>query len=102
MHQLMARPETSLHGEVDSLETWLHPNDETGTAPSGAAGQLTTTGLSRQVKARDLHPGDILQQCDWSLHVREVQIGEPVVAVAVTEFGFALHYADDEMLRVAV
>jgi hypothetical protein len=24
--------------------------------------------------ARDLHPGDVVQQCDWSLHVREVTV----------------------------
>jgi hypothetical protein len=54
------------------------------------------------VKARDLHPGDIMQQHDWSLHVRDVKIGPTVVAVAVTEFGFELHYAADETLQVAV
>jgi hypothetical protein len=51
--------------------------------------------------ARDLHPGDIMQQHDWSLHVREVKIGPAVIAATVTEFGFELHYAAEEMLRVA-
>jgi hypothetical protein len=54
------------------------------------------------VKARDLHPGDIMQQHDWSLDVRDVKIGLTVVAVAITEFGFELHYAADETLQVAI
>jgi hypothetical protein len=102
MHEPIARPATSLDGVAESLKTWLSPNDETGKAPGVAAAQSTTIGLSRRVKARDLHPGDIVQQHDWSLHVCEVQIGQAVVAVTVTEFGFQLHYAADEMLHVAV
>jgi hypothetical protein len=43
-----------------------------------------------------------MQQHDWSLHVQDVKIGPAVVAVAVIEFGFELHYAADETLQVAV
>jgi hypothetical protein len=56
---------------------------------------------NRRVRARDLHPGDIVQQHDWPLHVLGVEIGPTVVTVAVTEFGFELHYAAEEMLRLA-
>jgi hypothetical protein len=67
-----------------------------------AVAQSTTIGPGRHVKARDLHPGDIMQRHDWSLHVLDVKIGPKVVAVAVTEFGFELHYAADETLHVAI
>jgi len=80
----------------------LHQDDATGNATDIAAVHSTTIGLGRHVKARDLHPGDIKQQHDWSLHVLDVKIGPKVVAVAVTEFGFELHYAADETLQVAI
>ncbi|HKF32748.1 MAG TPA: hypothetical protein VKB37_10320 [Jatrophihabitantaceae bacterium] len=54
----------------------------------------------RRVKARDLHPGDIVRQYDWLLHIREVIVGRTAVAVAVTEFDFQLHYAADAQLPV--
>ena len=97
-----ARPAArSLDCVVESREKLLRDNDETGNA-TGVAVQSTAIGTGRHVKARDLHPGDIVQQYDWSLHVREVEIVAAVVAVAVTEFGFELHYAADELLQVAV
>jgi hypothetical protein len=102
MHKVIASPATALDGVAESLEKWLHHNDETGKAARGAAAQANTIRLGRPVNARDLHPGDIIQQHDWSLHVREVEIGRAVVAVVVTEFGFHLHYAADEMLQVAI
>jgi hypothetical protein len=45
------------------------------------------------VTARDLHPGDVVQQCDWSLHVLEITVSQAAVAITVTEFGFSLRYA---------
>jgi hypothetical protein len=96
----MATPVTSLDDVVESHR--LHQDDETGKATDIAAAQSTTIRLGRPVKARDLHPGDIIRQHDWSLHVRDVKTGPAVVAVGVTEFGFALHYAADELLQVAV
>ena len=99
MHKIMATPVTSLDDVVASHR--LHPDDEMGKATDIAAAQSTAIGLGRHVMARDLHPGDIIQQHDWSLHVREVKIGPAVVAVGVTEFGFELHYAADELLQVA-
>jgi hypothetical protein len=53
------------------------------------------------VKARDLHPGNVVQQYDWSLHVRDVEVGQVTVAIAVTEFAFALHFAADEQIKLA-
>jgi hypothetical protein len=99
MHKITATPVTSLDDVAESRRS--HQN-ETGNPTDIAAAQSTTIGLVRHVKACDLHPGDIMQQHDWSLHVREVKIGPAVVAVAVTEFGFELHYAADETLQVAV
>lgn len=57
--------------------------------------------IERRVKACDLHPGDIVQQYDWLLHVREVSVGRAVVAIAVTEFDFHLHYAAETQLSLA-
>jgi hypothetical protein len=42
-----------------------------------------------------------MQQYDWSLHVREVDVSHVTVAIAVTEFGFPLHYAADEQIKLA-
>jgi hypothetical protein len=55
----------------------------------------------RRVKARDLHPGDIVRQHDWLLHIRDVIVGQTAVAIAVTEFDFQLHYAVDAQLPLA-
>jgi hypothetical protein len=59
------------------------------------------TWLERNVKARYLHPGDVVQQNDWSLHVKEVTVDTGAVAVAVTEFGFPLRYAADAPVQLA-
>lgn len=53
------------------------------------------------VRARDLHPGDVVQQYDWPLHVRAVTLSQKEVAVAVTEFEFPLHYAADAHVQLA-
>jgi hypothetical protein len=54
-----------------------------------------------QVMVRDLRPGDVVQQYDWSLHVREVTVSRAAVAITVTEFGFPLHYAADAQIQLA-
>jgi hypothetical protein len=51
--------------------------------------------------ARDLHPGDVVQQCDWALHVRAVTLSPVDVVIAVAEFEFALHYVADEQVELA-
>jgi hypothetical protein len=66
-----------------------------------APAHLNTVRPGRRVKASDLHPGDVMQQYDWSLHVRKVEVGDVSVAIAVTEFGFPLHYAADERIALA-
>jgi hypothetical protein len=53
------------------------------------------------VQARDLHPGDVVQQFDWPLHVREVTLDRSAVAIAVIEFEFPLHYAADARVQLA-
>lgn len=98
MHKIMATPVAWFDDVVESRRS--HQNDKTGN-PTDTEAQSTTIAPSRHVKACDLHPGDIVQQHDWSLHVCGVAIGPAVVAVAVIEFGFELHYAAEEMLRVA-
>lgn len=55
----------------------------------------------RSVKACDLHPGDVVQQHDWLLHVREVTVSQAIVVIAVSEFDFQLHYALDTQLSLA-
>ena len=57
--------------------------------------------LGAHVKARDLHPGDVVQQYDWPLHVREVTLSQATVAIAVTEFEFPLHYTADAQVQLA-
>lgn len=52
------------------------------------------------IPARDLHPGDIVQQHDWPLHVRAVTLDPVVVTIAVTEFEFPLHYAADAEVQL--
>jgi len=53
------------------------------------------------VKACDLHRGDVVQQFDWPLHIREVTLSQNAVSIAVTEFEFALHYAADAKVQLA-
>jgi hypothetical protein len=53
------------------------------------------------VKGRDLHRGDVVQQFDWPLHVREVTLSQAAVTIAVTEFEFPLHYAADAQVQLA-
>ncbi len=64
MQTVIATPATSLDSVVDSYEAWLHPKGEAGKPDGGATAHSTTVRLARRVKARDLHPGDIVQQYD--------------------------------------
>jgi hypothetical protein len=70
---------------------------ESGMAPAHSSA-TRPRGL---VPARDLHPGDVVQQYDWPLHVRAITLGPTAVAIAVTEFDFPLHYAADAPVRLA-
>ncbi|HZE50883.1 MAG TPA: hypothetical protein VE074_15035 [Jatrophihabitantaceae bacterium] len=58
------------------------------------------TIIPNTVQARDLHPGDVLQEHDWPLHVREVTLSPAAVTIAVTEFEFPLHYAADAQVQL--
>jgi len=60
---------------------------------------LASPRMGPLVKARDTHPGDVMQQCDWSLHVREITVSQ-TVAITVSEFGFPLHYAADTSIQL--
>jgi hypothetical protein len=80
-------------GHVFASQTNLSWATRTGQSGSGRRGW--------QVKARDLHPGDVVQQHDWPLHVRQVTLSEATVAIAVTEFEFPLRYAADEPVQLA-
>lgn len=101
MQNLTATPATSLDGAVDPHQTWLPATDADGKADGRTAARPSTVRLERHVKAGDLHPGDVVQQFDWTLHVCEVNVSQAAVAIAVTEFGFPLHYAADEHVRLA-
>jgi hypothetical protein len=68
-------------------------------AAEEAAMQDVST-IPSTVQARDLHPGDVVRQYDWPLHVREVTLGQAAVTIAVTEFEFPLHYAADAQVRL--
>jgi hypothetical protein len=55
------------------------------------------------VLARDLHPGDVVHQHDWNLHVRRVDVDGNSVAFVVDEFpGDVQHRAADAVLDVEV
>jgi hypothetical protein len=79
----------------------LQPADPGRAVPTPPHAHSARAGDDRQVLARDLHAGDIVRQCDWSLHVRGVEVGPAAVAIAVAEFGFALRYAADAQVRLA-
>jgi hypothetical protein len=85
---------------VDPQERSLGAKDEAGLVDDGAAAHLSTVRLQPHVRAAELRPGDVLQQGDWSLHVCAVDISREAVTIAVTEFGFQLHYAADEQVQL--
>jgi hypothetical protein len=92
---------TVLDGMVDLHKTRQHSMDEAGKASGSATAHPNNIRPEWHVKARDLHPGDVVQQCDWPLHVREVTFSQATVAIAVTEFEFPLHYGADAQVHLA-
>ena len=96
MQSVITVPGTLLDGTSGSHEMRLH----TGEADRVAA-HANDIRPGWHVNARDLHPGDVVQQCDWPLHVREVMLSQAAVTVAVSEFEFPLHYAADEQVQLA-
>jgi hypothetical protein len=86
---------------ADSHETRQYSMTEAA-ARNVAAPYASSIRAVRPVKARDLHPGDVVQQLDWPLHVREITISQATVTVGVAEFEFPLHYpADAQVHRAA-
>jgi hypothetical protein len=69
-------------------------------AAKEAAMQDVST-IPNTVQAHDLHPGDVVRQYDWPLHVREVTLSQAAVTIAVVEFEFPLHYPADAQVRLA-
>ena len=94
MQTVTATADISNVGIVGTPATPLHDAWKAG-------GAATPIRLERHVKARDLHPGDVVQQYDWSLHIHDVEVSPDAVAITVTEFGFPLHYAADEQVLLA-
>lgn len=101
MQDVIAIQATLPDGMPDSQETRLHTIGTAGNVSSRATAHLHNIQPGWQVKAQDLHPGDVVQQCDWPLHVREVTLSQAAVAVTVTEFEFPLHYMADEQVQLA-
>jgi hypothetical protein len=101
MHNITATPDFAPDRTVGTPSARPQPKHETGNDSGRATAHSNAIRPGRHVKARDLHPGDVMQQYDWSLHIREVEIGHAAVAIAVTEFGFPLHYAADEPVTLA-
>ena len=97
MQSVITVPGTLLDGTSGSHETRLRT---TGKADRAAA-HANDIRPGWHVNARDLHPGDVVQQCDWPLHVSEVMLSQAAVTVAVSEFEFPLHYAPDEQVELA-
>src|SRR5262249_33634042 len=89
----------ALGGSAHSQEARLDPMDHD--AAAGNRSPAATTQPSWQVTARDVHPGDVVQQFDWPLHVRAVTLGPTAVQITVTEFDFPLHYPADAQLHLA-
>jgi len=53
------------------------------------------------VLAADLHPGDVVREHDWRLHVTAVDAWDACVAFAVSEFpGTLMHRAAGDVLEV--
>src|SRR5215472_1613295 len=93
----------ALGGSAHSHESRLDPMDHDAAAGNRAAARspAATTQASWQVTARDVHPGDVVQQFDWPLHVRAVTLGQTAVQITVTEFDFPLQYPADAKIQLA-
>jgi hypothetical protein len=97
----MTFPTTIVEHAADSHETRQYRMTEAA-ARNEAAPYASSIRADRSVKARDLHPGDVVQQSDWLLHVREITVSQATVTVGVAEFEFLLHYpADAQVHRAA-
>jgi hypothetical protein len=101
MQNGIATPDFSPAGMVGAPAVRLQPEHAAGNDSGRATAHSNTIRPGRHVKARDLHPGAVMQQHDWPLHIRQVEVGHVAVAIAVTEFGFALQYAADEQVTLA-
>ena len=86
---------------LDGMPSLHETRPNTAGNEGRAAEHSTNIRPGWHVRASDLHPGDVVQQCDWPLHVREVMLSQAAVVVAVTEFEFPLHYAADEQVQLA-
>jgi hypothetical protein len=101
MHTVIATADISLDGMVATPDVRPQPTHEAENDSGRATAQSNTIRPGRHVRASDLHAGDVVRQYDWSLHIRDVEVGHVAVAIAVTEFGFPLHYAADEHVTLA-
>ena len=52
-----------------------------------------------RIPARDLTVGDTLQLNDWHLHIIRIE-RDKAVAVLTAEFGFLIHFAQDDVVTV--
>ena len=75
MQNIFASPDISPDGIADTPRVPPQPKHNAGNTATAHSNAIRP---GRQVKARDLHPGDVMQQYDWSLHVREVDVGPGV------------------------
>jgi hypothetical protein len=89
------------HDSAHSHESRLNSMDRGAEAGDRASAHSTTSRPSWHKWARDLHPGDVVQQFDWPLHVRAVTLCQTAVEIRVTEFDFPLHYAADARVQLA-
>ena len=101
MQDVITISTTRLDDSAHPHQPRLNSIDHAATAGDRATAHSTTTQPSRHVTARDLHPGDVVQQLDWPLHIRAVTLGHTAVQITVTEFDFPLHYPADTQLQLA-
>ena len=101
MQDVITTLTTRLDDSAHPRKPRLNSIDHTVTAGGRAAARSTTNRTSGHVIARHLHPGDVVQQLDWPLHVRAVTLGPTAVEITVTEFDFPLHYPADAQLHLA-
>ena len=103
MQDVIGVSTVALGGSEHSHESRPDPMDHDAAAANRTAARspAATTQPICQVTARDVHPGDVVQQFDWPLHVRAVALGQTAVQITVTEFDFPLHYPADAKIQLA-